>query len=535
MTDSEFKADIGKLAKGTGLSGFGIIIQKISVFVILAIHIRYLGIERFGAFSIALGISMLLMIAQGLGLVNGLNKFAVQSRIEKNAEHLWAIFWSGMVIQLVTGIFLGFSFVTLASLINERFYHSEYALEAMIAFAIVLPISGISRMPPIMTTSFETNRYAVISRDIVGTLVEVTLLACLLFLPLTFVPEKNIFAVVLIRCVGQLIGAIVATIFFFKLSKSRNLLLPGGLADHIKSIIKSFSYIKAAVVYCMPLMMGGVFQRIIQWTDTIMIGSFLDVTTAGAYRVAVQISTSLTSVLHAIGSIFGPIIARYHHLGQTKMIGKLYRQAARWTLIGVMPLVLVIEVFPESFLLIFSAEAIIAIMALRLLAFGQAFNSMTGNVGIILTMAGKPHWHAINGIVVAVLNVVLCLILIPRYGILGAAFSTALAVILMNSLRAIEIKVFFGFHCISKSMLYVLFPAITTLAVLLGLRNIVSGWQISNIALAACAGITSCLFAWGLHALFFFSEEDKEFVRTIIFRVFKSSLKESNQKVTDGS
>lgn len=514
------------MARGTGLAGFGMFVQKLSAFAIFLLQVRYLGLEKYGAFAITLGITTLLMVPQNLGLINGLSKFSVQALIDKNAERLWAIFWSGLLLPLLMGLIIGSGFIAVSSLVNDRFYQSEDVLEAMFAFGIALPILGVAQMPAIMTVSFETNRYSVISKDIVALATELTVLLLLFLFPGRLFRNQSISAIIAARAIGQLMCIIFATYYFTRLSHKKKLKVSGGVIGHIQAIVRSFSYVKKAVVYCLPLLMGGAFQRIIQWTDTIMIGSFLSIPAAGAYRIAVQLAGLLTSVLHATGSIFGPMVARYHHLGQTNMIARLYSQSVRWTLIGLFPFAVVLVVYPESFLMVLNKEAIIAFMALRLLVFGQVFNSFTGNVGKILTMAGKPHWHAINGVVVASAHVLFCLLLIPRFGMIGAASATALAVVLLNSMRVIETKKFFGFHCVSRPVLQTFIPAAAAFAVLFALRYFgVEQHPGHFLVVVFGSTVISCTFVWGIHFIFCLNGEDRQFIQAITVRIFKGSAK----------
>ena len=520
MLDEKRKKDLGTLGRGAGLAGFGMGIHKLSAFAILALQVRYLGIENYGAFAIAFGISMLLMVPQRLGLGNGLSRFCVKARVDKDASKLWAIFLCGMVIPAVTGLILGLGLVILSRWINESFYDSQGVLEALIVFGLVLPLLGFADIPAIMTTAFETNRYAVISRDVVGQGSEILLLCGLYFLPESLVPKGSITAVIFVRTIGQLLFYLVGVYGFVRLSIARGLVLKGSPAGRIKALIGEIGYVKGAIFYCLPLMMGGAFQRIVQWTDTIMIGTFLGTFSAGVYRIAVQLATLLASILHAMGSIFGPITARYHHRGENEMIGNLYTQAARLTLVLAFPFIAVLAVFPEVFLSIFDHQAVVAGLALQLLVVGQMFNLFTGNVGVVLTMAGKPHWHAINGVVVATSHVIFCLMLIPRFGMAGAASATALAVILLNLMRVLEIKKFFGFHCVSKTILQSFIPATAAFAVVLAMRYGIRGYVDHFIVIAIVSTILSCLVSWGVHAKFYLSSEDVHCLRAIFSRLF---------------
>ena len=62
-----------------------------------------------------------------------------------------------------------------------------------------------------------------------------------------------------------------------------------------------------------------------------------------------------------------------------------------------------------------------------ILAIGQFVNVATGSVEYLLMMSGYEELFRNNSTCVAIVNIILCLILIPLFGIIGAAISTAIS------------------------------------------------------------------------------------------------------------
>src|SRR3990167_8026107 len=81
--------------------------------------------------------------------------------------------------------------------------------------------------------------------------------------------------------------------------------------------------------------------------------------------------------------------------------------------------------FPGSILnFLFGSEYLVAENALRLLAFGSLFGSLSVVPAHLISMTGKSKKILSINIFMLILNFVLNFILVPRYGISGAAFST---------------------------------------------------------------------------------------------------------------
>src|SRR6185369_5196936 len=101
---------------------------------------------------------------------------------------------------------------------------------------------------------------------------------------------------------------------------------------------------------------------------------------------------------------------------------------------------------PEALLGIFGPAYRTGAAALTILAAGQLFNAATGPLGQVINMSGRPYLTLVNNAAVAALNIVLCLILIPRYGLTGAACSTTASLTLVNLVKLAQVRALFGIN-----------------------------------------------------------------------------------------
>ena len=94
-------------------------------------------------------------------------------------------------------------------------------------------------------------------------------------------------------------------------------------------------------------------------------------------------------------------------------------------------------VFGQRFLLIFGAEFTTGRAALSILSAGQLINVAMGAVGLLLVMTGHER-DAAKGIGIgALLNIILNALMIPRWGLEGAAIANAGSIIAWNVLLAL--------------------------------------------------------------------------------------------------
>jgi O-antigen/teichoic acid export membrane protein len=97
-----------------------------------------------------------------------------------------------------------------------------------------------------------------------------------------------------------------------------------------------------------------------------------------------------------------------------------------------LPVVGLLMAFPGQTLGVFGAEFRVADNALRILLLGQLFNIVTGPIGSILIMTGRERWSLAYSLVATALAAVLSLVLIPRFGIIGAAWTSAITICFRN-------------------------------------------------------------------------------------------------------
>ena len=181
-----------------------------------------------------------------------------------------------------------------------------------------------------------------------------------------------------------------------------------------------------------PMLVSGALFYVISWTDVLMVGFFIDERAVGIYRIAFKVATLVTFTQFAINSFLAPAISELHTSGGKDSFRRLIRQVGIINFWMAVPVATVIFVFPHFLLGLFGPEYPEAISTLRILGMGQLINALCGPVLYILNMTGKEKDSQNIMLYVTIVNVVLNAILIPIYGIYGAAWATSVSMILWN-------------------------------------------------------------------------------------------------------
>jgi len=104
------------------------------------------------------------------------------------------------------------------------------------------------------------------------------------------------------------------------------------------------------------------------------------------------------------------------------------------------------------------------------LGIGVMTRCFVGPVGPLLILSGHERWNAANIAVVTGMNIGLNLYFIPRYGVLGAAFATAISLTVINVVALLEVRGLMGLLPYARSYWKLLLPSVVTLGGVLWLR-----------------------------------------------------------------
>lgn len=163
--------------------------------------------------------------------------------------------------------------------------------------------------------------------------------------------------------------------------------------------------------------------------DTIAVGSHLGAAPAGIYRVASQMTMLVGVPLTAVNLVAAPRMAALHALGDLKAMRALAADCARQILVLALPIWIGLVALGKPILALFGTEFPSAYPVLLVLGTAHLAASFAGIAGYTLIMTGheRPTMAAFGAMVVS------CVagnaLLVPRFGLEGAALATGLSLV----------------------------------------------------------------------------------------------------------
>jgi O-antigen/teichoic acid export membrane protein len=166
--------------------------------------------------------------------------------------------------------------------------------------------------------------------------------------------------------------------------------------------------------------------------DLILVGMLLGPEETGVFRVAGAVAMIVAYGLSAVNTVAAPYFSHIGHKQRSDLRHMLWFSSMLSTAVAV-PIMVVLAFFGSDVIrLLYGKEFVAGYVPLLILAAGQLFNAVTGPAGSLLNMTGHERWVVISVWVTLAITLPLYFVVVPRYGMTGAAWVTTSGVCILN-------------------------------------------------------------------------------------------------------
>ena len=170
-------------------------------------------------------------------------------------------------------------------------------------------------------------------------------------------------------------------------------------------------------------------QSLFDKTGVLMLGWFVDTTDAGIYAVAYRIANLTQFPLMAINVVFAPTIAKLYAKGDNVALQQSVTSTARWVAASAAAISLPFFIFAEFFLGLFGEEFVAGANCLRIILAGQLLQASAGSVNNLIIMTGHERQAVVLLAFMTAGQLALTALLIPPFGLEGAAIARFVAIV----------------------------------------------------------------------------------------------------------
>lgn len=394
---------------------------------------RYFGAQTWGEFSLALSILLFGAILGTAGIDTAIVKITAGFR---ESKHISSSYTTALKCVSALSVLSSVLIFFLSGWISGTLF-SNPALEPTFKLSAlaVLPLGIINLNAGTLQGLEKINKYVFIrfvSRHIT---------ALLLMLVLVLIWNQS--RIVLISYAAGLY--LIACLSFYWLIREG--IRPG---KHSKPPENSPGEYSRLMKLSLPLLFAGSLVFLNGWMDTIMVGAFLTEQDVGIYNIALKMSGLILLFWTSVNVVVTPKFSELYSQNKMDELREVVRYSTSVIFYCTLPLFLVLILFPGQILSVFGEEFIPGKYALMILCIGNLAGAWAGSEGYFMQMTDSQFAFQNITLASSLLSFILNLVLIPRYGIEGAAAATCISIIFWKWSGVLFVKYKYGINTFYK-------------------------------------------------------------------------------------
>ncbi len=403
-----------ELVKGSAIAMFFRALAILSGYLLFYLLAKYYGAEGVGFFSTVWTLIMVSVVFSKLGFDTSIVKYIAEFSSKNEPHNVSGIYFKSINFITISGILVTLTMLFFSKDLSQIFFNSEtYGKYIFYLSFGILPLTFLNFNAETQKALKKITVYSILQNGSINLFLSFILLVLVVFQWTTGL--NTIIYALLTTIILLMFISFIFTVKNIGYSKPSSL-FPLTNRKILKTTI--------------PMLLSNSLFLIMNWTDTLMLSAFKSETDVGIYNTSLKIASLTTIVLIGINTIAMPKYAELKN--ELLRFRKFVKQTTFLIILSSLPIFLGIVFFPDYLLKIFGNEFVGGQTTLLILATGMFFSAISGSTVHILNMTG--YEKIVQNILLfsAVLNFILNFILIPLYGISGAAIATATTTIFWN-------------------------------------------------------------------------------------------------------
>jgi O-antigen/teichoic acid export membrane protein len=200
------------------------------------------------------------------------------------------------------------------------------------------------------------------------------------------------------------------------------------------------------VRFALPISGSEAANAVLQRTDILVLGLFVKEEIVAVYFTAEVIARIAANVRYAFDGISNPVLAEALALKDRARLRYNLVLITRWVTTLSIPLATTTIALRNDLLGIYGTGYEIAAPVLVMHTLLHLATGILGVTAGAVNMSGRSRLNFANQSAAAIANVVLCLLLVPRYGMMGAAVAVCLSLSILLVASVVEIAVLERVH-----------------------------------------------------------------------------------------
>lgn len=415
-------ASLKIITKGAGIVFFGFLLSKLLTFFYRIFIANTYTVTDYGLFAEGLAVITLLKAFVMIGLPTAIIRYTAFYNARRDKEGVRGVLVTSLKITAPLSIIMSLVLYAFSDYIAISVFGEPGLVSFMHIFALSLPFFCITFVFSYFFIGIKMVKYQIYIKELLPN-----------FLKLLFVAAFWMFGLGVIGIplswTAAMVLVFVASLFLLERS-----------FPFFKKISDFKNLDREILAFSLPLFLSSIVAVLMNWMDTIALGIFKNADFVGVYNAALPLAQLLLMAPLAFSTLFMPIITEYHSLKKFNLVRRINKIVVKWIFYANLVIFLPLVFFSQQIItFFFGPEYAGGWVALSILATGFLINSFAHTAGGILSAIKKTRYMMINSVVAVTFNVLLNIILVPVYGLMGAATATVVSLILIALMPIAEV------------------------------------------------------------------------------------------------
>lgn len=483
-------------AKGAG-TNFLTLAGQTSLLLFQLLGARLFGPATWGAYAFGLSVLEILGRLSLAGSDKGILIFVAARRATGDVAGADRAIATGVRLSLVIGVGLAIVVAAASGAIGAYYDEPSFAV-ALRYLSPAIPMIALTTVLLAATMALKTLRYNLLVKGMTEPGLRVALVA------IAGVTMSGVAPLASVH-VAAAAGTVAVAIWSF--SRLYHL-------RHTLERIARAPFDGPMVKYAIPLAAAEFVNSFLAQTNVLILGKFRAAEEVGIYAACVVLATAVSFIRGAFDTVLAPVAAEAWAKGDRPRLASNVKLYSRLVLLFATPLCSLFVVGGPALLELHGPAFVRGSVSLAILAFGHLLNASLGLVGWVLLASRRSKTVLLNNVAVFALNVVLCVVLVPKMGMAGAALAATLSIVALHTAQSLVASYLARAHPISRGFVVLLLLGAAIIAGELVASRMMGGssWVRALVPLF----IGTPLFFAGAWALS--SREERGLLKTMVLR-----------------
>lgn len=424
-------ADRGDHAAAQRMAGTAFVIRVASAGIIYLTQVllaRWMGRFEFGIYVYVWSWVGFLGMLAPLGIAYSAQRFVPEYRTRGDQERLAGFLRGARIICFALGITAGLLLAGTVWMLGERI--SSYYLAPFLIASLALPIFTVSSAQDAIARSFNWFLLALVPGFVVQPLI------------IFFTVGALHLAGAPVTAVAGLVAAVAGlwTIVLLQL-----VLLNRRLGAELAPVVRRYE-IGEWLAAALPIFLVDSFFILLTFVDILVLQLFVGPADIALYYAATKTLALVNFIYYAVSAASAHRFSEYYVSGESEKLAAFVTDTIRWTFWPSFALAVVMLAAGKFVLSLFGPGFVHGYPILCVLVIGLIARSSVGPSERLLNMVGEQFTCAAVYATAFATNLILCFVLIPRFGLMGAASATATAIVVEAVLLFVAVRLRLGLH-----------------------------------------------------------------------------------------